>query len=373
MKKIIYYSSFPVIDDLLLYKEHGELFYYLSNIYGCNAIIDDYSGDKTEFRTVHLIQSNKLFRRLKQYCRIFVRAKKIDVLCVFLIYPDTLIKMLAYRLGGGKGKIYLKTDLGLYFKNGKDLLKWDNMNLFLKIFHRLFKSLPDVYSVETESAYKRLLSSYYSDLIVDKRLFLLPNGFDKKVLIDNNVLLKPISQKEKIIISVGRIGTYQKNTELLLEILSSIDLGTWKIYIIGPIEKSFLPKIDLFYNNNPLKRESVFFTGVISQKGLYDYYNRSRIFLLTSRSEGYAFALIEAAYMKNYIISTDVGGAIDVLKHACGYVVPSQSKEPFIAEIKRIVDMSDDELNNLVLPREIKEITWEYILKNNDWIGELVR
>ncbi len=69
--------------------------------------------------------------------------------------------MLAYRLGGGKGKIYLKLDLGPYEKDGNDLLMWKNMPLYLKIAHKIFKPLPDIYTVETKIGYERLKNTEY--------------------------------------------------------------------------------------------------------------------------------------------------------------------------------------------------------------------
>lgn len=57
----------------------------------------------------------------------------------------------------------------------------------------------------------------------------------------------------------------------------------------------------------------VILVGNIENKNLlYDYYNRAKVFLLTSRLEGFAIVYPEALKFGNYIITTDVGGAKDI-------------------------------------------------------------
>ena len=58
----------------------------------------------------------------------------------------------------------------------------------------------------------------------------------------------------------------------------------------------------------------VIFKGYISNRDeISKYYKKSKIFCLPSRWESYSIALIEAAYFGNYIISTDVGVAKELL------------------------------------------------------------
>ena len=181
-----------------------------------------------------------------------------------------------------------------------------------------------------------------------------------------------VSEKEKILLTVGRIGTHQKNTELLLDVLAVLSLGDWKMYIVGPIEDDFQPKIDAFYQAHPEKRESVVFTGMISQREKFLLYDRARVFVLTSRHEGFAFALVEAAYMKNYIVSTDVGGAEDVLDYTGGYIVPEQKKEWFVSELQRVILMGDGELDSLVFEEEQIYLRWDSILEMNGCVRSVL-
>ena len=379
--KLIFYSYRVPIERLILYKEPGEILYWFSKIYGYCAIMDDYFDcnypNEKKFRNV-VLQSYKFHNKITYFQKIWkiiCMARYIDVLYLQHISKDSMYKMLAYRLGGGKGKIYLKLDLGIYAKDGKDLLKWENMSLFLKTVHFFFKPLPDVYTVETKRSYERLRNSYYGDLIEKGKLFRLPNGFDTEILDEVGVTRRAVSDKEKIMITVGRLGTNQKNTELLLDVLSKVDLQDWKFYCIGPIEESFKDNIEQFYAENPEKRDSVIFTGMISQKEKFEYYDKARVFVLTSRHEGFAFALVEAAYMKDYIVSTDVGGAEDVLDYTGGVLFEPEGygvSDEFAEEIRRVISMSDAELDGLVVDDGREEMTWEYILSTNEAMSLMV-
>lgn len=129
---------------------------------------------------------------------------------------------------------------------------------------------------------------------------------------------KPFTEKENVIVCVGRIGNYQKNTEMLLEALHKVDLKDWKIYMIGPITNSFnlndggnfQKRIDDFFDECPQHRDKLIFTGMIyDQKTLFEYYNRAKILLMTSRHESWGNVFSEAAAFGCYILSTDVGGA----------------------------------------------------------------
>ena len=126
--------------------------------------------------------------------------------------------------------------------------------------------------------------------------------------------------------------------------------------------------------DNPGKRDNVIFTGLISQKEKYEYYDRSRVLVLTSRHESFAFVLVEGVYMKNYVVSTNVGWAEDMQDYVDSVIIPPDDEhivDKFVSELQRIVDSSDVELNALVPERDIEEITWEYILSHNEGISLL--
>jgi glycosyltransferase involved in cell wall biosynthesis len=114
---------------------------------------------------------------------------------------------------------------------------------------------------------------------------------------------------------VGRLGSREKATEVLLEAYSRIqDLKNWKLILVGDYENQFHDYISEYFERNPHLREKIVFAGFIEDRNrIYQYYAQSKIFCFTSRRESFGIALVEAAYFGDYLVSTDVGGARDVL------------------------------------------------------------
>ena len=168
----------------------------------------------------------------------------------------------------------------------------------------------------------------------------IPNGFDEDYLTENNIKVKKFEEKENIMITVGRIGTEAKNNEMLLKSIDKMDLKDWKIYIIGSYTEEFKEYYDDFIKNNPDKKDKVILVGNIEDKNLlYDYYNRAKVFLLTSRWESFGIVLIEALRFGNYIITTDVGGAKDITNNGqIGIVTEIENEEQYKKEILKVIN-----------------------------------
>lgn len=141
---------------------------------------------------------------------------------------------------------------------------------------------------------------------------------DDELLHEYGLRRIPLEEKENMIICVGRIGNYQKNTEMLLHALEKVDLKDWKIYMIGPMTSSFDLKergdfqcvIDDFFERCPQHKNKLIFTGMIyDMREMFSYYIRAKVLLSTARHEGFANVYSQAAALGCYVISTDVGGA----------------------------------------------------------------
>jgi len=195
-----------------------------------------------------------------------------------------------------------------------------------------------------------------------KKMVCIPNGVDN-FYIDNEMNLKTWEEKENIIITVGRIGSHQKNTELLLESIKDIELNSWKVYILGPIEESFRTYIDTFFKHNPYLIDQIIFTGNISdRKELFEWYNRAKIFCLTSRSEGFPITFPEALYFGNYIISTPVSSATYITNNGqFGMIVKAESQD-LATTIKECI--SDG-----FLTKKRFEDTLQFSRTNFTWLG----
>lgn len=151
-------------------------------------------------------------------------------------------------------------------------------------------------------------------------------------------------KKEKIILTVGRIGTYPKNTELLIESLIELenDLKDWKVYLVGPMTEDF--KIWLnnrLVDHSKLKNKIVITGNITDKKELYQIYAKSSIFVLPSRYEGFPLVIQEAMHFACYPIITNCFPAADE--------VIRTGKNGF----GDIVNQSENNLNNVLKSIEI--------------------
>jgi glycosyltransferase involved in cell wall biosynthesis len=140
----------------------------------------------------------------------------------------------------------------------------------------------------------------------------------------------PVMERSTII-TVGRLFSYPKNTELLLDIIAGLDLMDWKVRLIGPLETEECDGSayrDSFFMRYPHLQESVEFTGNISDAAeLMNIMREAKVFLFTSRYESFGIALLEAAAAGNYIITTDVGCAWEITKGGSfGFICPESHR-----------------------------------------------
>lgn len=186
---------------------------------------------------------------------------------------------------------------------------------------------------------------------------------------------KSWEEKENVMVCVGRIGCYQKNTEMLLDALEKVDLKDWRIYMIGPITNSFdlnesgnfQNTIDDFFKRNPQYKEKLIFTGMVyDQKEVFEYYNRAKVLLSTSRHEGFANVYSQAAAMGCYIVSTDVGGA-DVASNnwQYGMIVMQESSENLADILNSIISAGVviDTQKSLTM----RDISYSYMINHTLW------
>lgn len=306
-----------------------------------------------------------LWKHLNFYKYVIQNANLINVLVRFHLSVHTELISLIYKFFNKKGKVYVKLDINIDFL---DITYGKKRNLLKRKMHvfvnNAFLKCVDSFSCETAKAFNILKSSKYPELQFGNKLILMPNGFDEILLNSLNIKERKFIDKENIILTVGRLGTSQKNTELLLRALSNVDLDNWKVYLIGSVEESFLNKIEKFYQNNPKKVHSVKFIGpVYDKKHLFEYYNRSKVFVLTSNWEGFPIVYTEAKRFRNYIVSTAIPASYDIIEDDKYGVNFELNDEASLAKIlddiiagRRIIDVYNDFNTN--------EISWESIIKS---------
>lgn len=330
--------------EVHLYKDVGGIPYALAKYCGWKATFayNDANGvihneDYERYVKLDRIRFPKILEKLKlRYIKyfqvikyVYFNAPKYDVINFY--HCHRFINFLCWLAKKRNPDIitYVKLDMG---KAGFEKeMKKQKCNGGEK--HR---DNTDLFTVETKK---------YVDPLNDLNKFknkvkYLPNGFFSDLA---DVDLSKI-KKEKIILTVGRIGTYPKNTELLIESLIELenDLKDWKVYLVGPMTEDF--KIWLnnrLVDHSKLKNKIVITGNITDKKELYQIYAKSSIFVLPSRYEGFPLVIQEAMHFACYPIITNCFPAADE--------VIRTGKNGF----GDIVNQSENNLNNVLKSIEI--------------------
>jgi glycosyltransferase involved in cell wall biosynthesis len=312
-------TIFTETENFHLVKDVGQIPYFMYKTEGYDAELISYKNNEEYPYLNKEVKGLKLnfipnkgrlvYFELGILSYLWSFSKSIDILNLFHFKKDHLLYFLLYKTLNPKGKSYIKLDMDiLFFKDYNAFLysKYSLKNYLLKSITKWIFQLTDVFSVETEEARLYLLRIYPE---LEQKLICIPNGVDNLYL-EEEIKLRSWEEKENIIITVGRIGTFQKNTELFLEALKDVDLGSWKVYIMGPVEASFQAYIETYFKMHPHLAEKILFMGNITdRKELFEWYNQAKVFCLTSRWESFGIVFTEALYFGNYIITSPISSA----------------------------------------------------------------
>ena len=374
-QKPTFVTIFTDTENFHLVKDVGQLPYFMHKTEGYDAVLISYKNNEEYPYLNEEVKGLKLtfipdkgrifYFELGILSYLWSFSKSINILNLFHFKKDHLLYLLIYKTLNPKGKAYIKLDMDiLFFKDYNAFLysKYSLKNYLLKGITKWMFKLTDVFSVETEEGRSYLVKVYPE---LEQKLICIPNGVDNLYL-KEEIQLRSWEEKEDIIITVGRIGTYQKNTELFLEALNRVELNNWKVYILGPFEMPFQTYIDNYFKLNPQLRDKVIFTGnIIDRKELFEWYNRAKIFCLTSRFEGFPITFPEALYFGNHIISTPVSSALQITNYSqFGKVVKAETKD-FAAAIQEGIEEGflTSKRYESTLKFSIANFTWQGIIK----------
>jgi len=363
-KRILTMFWYDDAGEVHLYKDVGGIPYALAKYCGWQATFayNDANGvihnkDYEKFVRLDRIRFSKVLEKLKlRYIKyfqvikyVYFNAPKYDVINFY--HCHKFINFLCWLAKKRNSKIitYVKLDMG---KAGlKKEIEKQKCNGGVKHW-----SNTDLFTVETKNYVDPLNN-------LDKfknKVKHLPNGFFSDLA---DVDLSKV-KKEKIILTVGRLGTYQKNTELLIESLIELenDLEDWKVYLVGPMTEDF----KIWLNNRlvdhiKLKNKIVITGNITDKKELYQIYAKSSIFVLPSRYEGFPLVIQEAMHFACYPIITNCFPAADE--------VIRTGKNGF----GDIINQSENDLNSVLKSIEIinylekGQQAAEFVDENFDW------
>ncbi len=223
------------------------------------------------------------------------------IICLFILFKKLLFKKEKTLVFAFQANIYaiiiskiLNTKV--ITRSNTSPSGWSS-NLIKVFFYKFFLNLADDIMVNSKIFKKEFFKKF------NIKVKYIYNPFDKS-LINNKILYSKkdkFFQKETLnLISVSRL-TNQKDHLTLLESLRFVNLKLKpRLMIIGKGKN--LSRLKNYTNVHNLK-QIVKFTGYLNNP--YGNILNSKIVILTSKFEGLPNILIEAQYLKKYIISTD--------------------------------------------------------------------
>lgn len=307
-------TLYPRCENSYLIKDTGQIPYFMNKIHGYDASIvtykigDEYTHLEGEVKGLNIAFISNfgafLFIELAVIKYIFQNAKKVDVLNFFHLSKQTFIYGILYKIRNPLGFLYVKLDAyNEALKNDVVYSKSTIKNSILKWFEKILLRKADLFSIENREGEILFKKKYPS---VSNKTIYLPNGVNDLFLKEHFKNRKKHSEKENIIITTGRIGMKVKNHEMILKAVARINMKDWKLYFVGPVHLPFMDFFEELCKVHPHLKNKVYFTGeVLDRKVLYEWYNRSKIFCMTSPYESFGISIIEAMYFGNYLVGTE--------------------------------------------------------------------
>lgn len=225
---------------------------------------------------------------------------EIDLLFLFGARLEYVELAALYKSLRPDGLIYLKLDINA---------GWANALPLDYAPYRAFLDSCDIVSCEARRLQHFLCQKW------QRAIAYIPNGLYYPLY--PAMAETTYADKENLILTVGRIGSAQKNSHILLYAyaLSYLQFTTpWDLVMIGSVTPEFQEIYDVFCQEFPEIAPHVHLPGVITDKALlHSYYRRAKIFALTSQMEGgcpnvYA----EAAGFGCTILTTNIDSAPDM-------------------------------------------------------------
>lgn len=321
-------TLFTRTENIHLLKDVGLVPYYLHRCFGVDASIATYknsesypylerevNGLKLEF-----FPKTKLGKLLDGISYLTKEGKNIDVLNLYHLNLSSFVWSVWFRLFCPKGKIFLKLDMDHF-----DLEKLKKPGPVCWVKKR---TVDMAHLVTVESTWMK----EQIEPILKREIVYLPNGAWQPPKVEN-------IHKEKVILTVGRLGTEQKATEILLEAFAKAELDKeWKLVLAGSVEPEFEEKKKNFFDEHPELADRITFTGMVGKAELEELYRKAAVFVLPSRWESFGIVLAEALFEGCYLVGSDcippLNDLIDGGRFGCG--VKTGDAEDLAKVIERI-------------------------------------
>lgn len=388
--KLVFGCFFPKFENIHLAKDVGMIPFVLHRDFGYESYVISYrneeyrdlnretpglkiifiKADKKIFHEIiklRKISNSKLLELLKTISVLLDSTplllkigKNFDVLQVYHWTLESVLIGIIYRLINKRGILYLKLDMDPNIINS-----YKNDTSFLDIRFYIWSKLFDlaafdIIGIETKTLYNFLTRKHRLFNRYEDNIFFLPNGVDFFKL---KRFRKDFAKKDNTIIHLGRIGTYQKGSEIILESFARIthDFPNWKLILIGSMEREFAEYYNEFVANNMLSQKITYMGFLKSREKLYECYSSAKIVAIPSRFESFGLVGIEGEFFGGIILGSAISAIFEITDNGnLGYLCPVDDTKCFAGNLKYMLN-NEQELSMK------SQLVSNFIERNYNW------
>ncbi len=247
----------------LLHKNHG----HDVSMVGARSGGYPYHEQYTKSVKMEFLPSGSTAEKIQYMER---HAEEIDGLLCYGCYKSYFQVAETYKRLNPKGRIYSGLDMNSWWA---DRILWNETDF------KTFMGRCDVIATSCHAMQDHLNEKW------PWKIEYVPNGY-----YDFFPQSPPAFQeKENVILTVGRLGTEQKSTHVLLEAFAKIAdrMPDWSVRLVGNVEQGFEAFREEYFKRFPALSERVRFVGPIAdRRQLFGEYRKAKVFALPSNWEG---------------------------------------------------------------------------------------
>jgi glycosyltransferase involved in cell wall biosynthesis len=282
--------------------------------------------------------------RLALRCVRGARATKL--LMLFHFRTATYLLGLLYKALNRSGFLYVKADAMAVPQSPEP--HGFGGRLRHAVYKRFLREC-DLLTFESRQLMDSFLKQYRNDEELRDKTRLMPNGVDDELLAEAGVRPRPLELRENLVLTVGRLGSHQKNTAMLLDAVRAADLHGWEVVLVGSHDDATAQSVAALQADSPNSVKVTLAGPISDKKTLWELYAKAKVFVLTSRWESFGIVLSEAWLFGDYLISTDVGVAGQIVAKGYGELIPQEDSNVLADVLTRVTE--DGYLASLSVPR----------------------
>ena len=199
-----------------------------------------------------------------------------------------------------------------------------------KLYRILFAPVKNILCVSSVDVDK------FKKAFPESTVHLISNGVDCDFFRPPKNILK-----ENIIIACGSLR-WHKDFETLITSCTEVfkNIEDWKLKIIG--QGKDRAKLERLISSYGMENR-ISLLGTLDRNSVAEQFSQSKIFVISSVTEGLPKVLLEAMASKCACVSTDVGDCRRILD-GCGFIVPTQNPQRLSSALLRLIN--DEQLRN---------------------------